>query len=88
MDPNVLRQLKMKGDDHMPNNNRIVVPEARRAMENLKFETAQEMGIPNYEAVDKGALPSRVNGAVGGHMVRKLIRYAEESLANTPDQPQ
>lgn len=58
----------------------IEVPQARQALEQLKQETAAELGIPNYQGY-LGDLPSRQNGAVGGHMVRKMIRYAEQSLA-------
>jgi|GEM_PF-1984919 len=48
----------------------------------FKNETASELGIPNYDEVDKGLLPSRVNGMVGGTMVRKMINLAEQVLAN------
>lgn len=64
----------------MPNRNQAVVPQARGALENLKFETAQELGISNYQGY-KGDLPSKVNGAVGGNMVRKMIRLAETQIA-------
>lgn len=48
----------------------------------FKNETASELGIPNYDHVDKGLLPSRVNGMVGGMMVRKMINLAEQMMAN------
>ncbi|WP_054950953.1 alpha/beta-type small acid-soluble spore protein [Numidum massiliense] len=57
------------------NRNELLVPGARRSMERLKEETAQEMGI------ELGAdQTARNNGAVGGHMVKNLIRLGEESL--------
>lgn len=59
------------------NRNQLVVPEAERALERLKEQTAQEMGI------ELGAdQTARNNGAVGGHMVRKLIRLGEETLGS------
>lgn len=64
------------------NNNRLVVPQARQALEQLKYETAQELGIPNYQQAYKGDLPSRVNGSVGGGMVKKMIQSYEQSVAN------
>ncbi len=64
----------------MPNTNQKVVPQAFQALDQLKFETAQELGIGNYQGY-KGDLPSKVNGAVGGHMVRKMIRLAESQIA-------
>lgn len=52
-----------------------------RSLEQFKLETAAELGIPNYDQIDKGLLPSRVNGMVGGMMVRKMIDIAESVLA-------
>ncbi|NMB07586.1 MAG: alpha/beta-type small acid-soluble spore protein [Tissierellia bacterium] len=66
----------------MANNNKIVVPEARQALNQLKLEIANELGINNYESIDKGNLPSRVNGYVGGYMVKRLVETAQNQLAN------
>lgn len=60
--------------------NQIVVPQARQAMEQLKYETAQEIGLPNYQGY-LGDVPSRLNGAVGGNMVRKMIQAYQASAA-------
>ncbi|HYF91677.1 MAG TPA: alpha/beta-type small acid-soluble spore protein [Symbiobacteriaceae bacterium] len=64
----------------MPNNNEILVNNSRSALEQLKNETASELGIPNYNQQYKGDLPSRVNGSVGGYMVKKMIALAESQL--------
>ena len=64
--------------------NRAEVPGAQNALDHLKAEVASELGIPNYENVDKGNLPSRMNGMVGGVMVRKMIEFAEEAMQNSP----
>ncbi|MFO7246843.1 MAG: alpha/beta-type small acid-soluble spore protein [Thermaerobacter sp.] len=61
-------------------NNRIIVPQARQALDRLKYETASEIGLPNYQGY-LGDVPSRLNGAVGGNMVRKMIRFAEQQMA-------
>jgi len=66
----------------MANSNKIVVPEARQALDQLKLEIANELGIDNYNSIDKGNLPSRVNGYVGGHMVKKLVESAQNQLVN------
>ncbi|MBL0387313.1 alpha/beta-type small acid-soluble spore protein [Tumebacillus sp. ITR2] len=71
----------------MPNNrrrNQAEVPGARNALDQLKTEVAAELGIPNYDQVDKGMLPSRMNGYVGGVMVRKMIEYAESAMMQSP----
>jgi len=59
--------------------NAPVVPQARQGLERLKQEVAQELGVPNYYGY-LGDIPSRVNGAVGGNMVRRMIAAAEQAL--------
>lgn len=66
----------------MPRTNQKVVPQAEAALGRLKQETAAELGIPNYTGY-LGDVPSKQNGAVGGHMVRKMIRLAESQIAGT-----
>ena len=63
-------------------NNKRVGPEARQALDQLKLEIANELGINNYNNIDKGNLPSRVNGSVGGYMVKKLVETAQNQMAN------
>ncbi|SFR07784.1 alpha/beta-type small acid-soluble spore protein [Desulfoscipio geothermicus] len=60
--------------------NRKLIPQAAQAMEQFKYETAAELGIQNYQGY-LGDLPSRLNGAVGGNMVKKMIAAYEQSLA-------
>lgn len=66
------------------NRNRVEVPGARAALDHLKTEVASELGIPNYDQLDLGALPSRLNGKVGGLMVRKMIEFAEHAMQGSP----
>lgn len=70
------------------NTNQIVVPQARQALEQLKYEVAAELGLPSYQGY-LGDVPSRLNGAVGGNMVRRMIQLAEQQLAGgtIPQQP-
>jgi len=70
-----------KEEERMANRNRILVPEARQALEQMKLEIASELGISNYNTVDKGNLPSRVNGYVGGNMVKRLVETAQSQIA-------
>lgn len=62
-------------------NNRQVVPEARAALNQMKLEIAGELGISNYENIDKGNLTARQNGYVGGYMTKKLVEMAEKQMA-------
>lgn len=64
----------------MANRNKALVPAARTALDHFKFEVANEVGIPNYDKVDKGSLTSRQNGYVGGNMVKRMIEMAEQSM--------
>ena len=62
-------------------NNRQVVTEARAALNQMKLEIAGELGMSNYENIDKGNLTARQNGYVGGYMTKKLVEMAEKQMA-------
>ena len=62
------------------NTNTKLVPQASRALDQFKQQVASELGIQNYSGY-LGDVPSRLNGAVGGHMVRRMIALAEQNLA-------
>jgi len=60
--------------------NIAVVPQARPALDAFRNEIANELGIQppgDYW----GDIPSRTCGAVGGHMVRRMIELAEQNLS-------
>lgn len=63
------------------NSNKTVVQKAKQALNQLKLEIADELGVANYDSIDKGELPSRVNGYVGGYMTKKLVEMAEKQMA-------
>ena len=60
--------------------NRAVVPEAKQALNNMKFEIANELGI-NLKQGYNGDLPSRQAGYIGGYMVKRLIEQAERNMS-------
>ncbi|HHW72757.1 MAG TPA: alpha/beta-type small acid-soluble spore protein [Firmicutes bacterium] len=61
--------------------NQLLIPEARQAMDQFKYEMASELGInPEYQSGYWGNISSRECGAVGGHMVRRMIAEAEHNL--------
>ena len=62
------------------NSNKINVPEARAAMEQFKFEVANEIGVPLKKGYN-GDLTSSQNGYVGGYMVKKMIEKQEQMMA-------
>lgn len=60
--------------------NKINVPEARAALEQFKYEVAQEIGVPLKQGYN-GDLTSAQNGYVGGYMVKKMIEQQEKQMA-------
>ena len=62
------------------NSNKINVPEAKAAMEQFKFEVANEIGVPLKKGYN-GDLTSAQNGYVGGYMVKKMIEKQEQMMA-------
>ncbi len=59
--------------------NRIVVPEAKEAMNRFKMEAASEVGV-NLRQGYNGDLTSRQAGSIGGQMVKKMIEAYENSM--------
>lgn len=64
----------------MASRNKTLVPEAKTGLNRLKTEVASEIGLNNYENIDKGNLSSRQNGSIGGEMVKRMIESYEQSL--------
>ena len=64
-------------------NNRIVVPEAKEAMEQFKMQAASEVGVQLNNGYN-GQLTSREAGSIGGQMVKKMctIRTASYTRAD------
>ena len=68
------------------NNNKTVVPQAKQALNQIKLEIANELGMADYQQVDKGNLTARQNGYVGGYMTKKLVEMAEQQMAGKGQQ--
>ena len=62
------------------NTNTPNVPEARAALDNMKFEIASELGI-NLKQGYNGDLPSRQAGYIGGYMVKRMIEQQERQMS-------
>ena len=60
----------------MSNNNKLIVPGSKQALDNMKYEIARELGI------SIGAdTSSRLNGTVGGEMTKRLVKLGEQYYA-------
>ncbi|AEA14517.1 MULTISPECIES: small acid-soluble spore protein, SasP family [Bacillus] len=55
--------------------NQLVVPGATAAIDQMKYEIAQEFGV--QLGADSTA---RANGSVGGEITKRLVAMAEQSL--------
>lgn len=56
-------------------NNKLVVPGAKEAIKNLKYEIAREFGI-----ILGADTSSRLNGTVGGEMTKRLVELGKREL--------
>ncbi|MBR2857683.1 alpha/beta-type small acid-soluble spore protein [bacterium] len=59
-------------------NNKIVVPGAKQAIEQMKYEIANELGV------NLGAdTTSRDNGSVGGEITKRLVQMGQQQLSGS-----
>ncbi|MGO4373215.1 alpha/beta-type small acid-soluble spore protein [Paenibacillus sp. YIM B09110] len=62
-------------------NQTLVVPGARAALEQMKYEIAQELGIQLPADGYYGNMTTRDMGSIGGYITRRLVQIAEQQLA-------
>lgn len=62
------------------NSNTLVVQQARAALEQMKYEVAQELGIQIPQDGYYGYMATRDTGALGGNITRRLVQLAEQQL--------
>lgn len=60
--------------------NKIMVPQARAAMNKFKMEAASEVGVDLKKGYN-GSLTTREAGSVGGQMVKKMIQAYEQDMS-------
>ena len=66
----------------MSRNRRILNPLAKNALEKFKYETANELGLINkINAKGWEEMTTREVGKIGGNMVKKMIKIAEDNMA-------
>ena len=68
--------------DFKMSKNKVVVPEAKAALDKFKMQAASEVGV-NLTNGYNGDLTSRQAGSVGGQMVKKMIESYENSIKNS-----
>jgi hypothetical protein len=63
--------------------NQLLVPQATGALDQLKYEVAQELGIAIPQDGYQGNMTSKDNGSIGGNITRRLVQIAEQQLAGS-----
>jgi hypothetical protein len=72
-----LAQYKNVQEVKIMNNktNKLVVPGAKKAIEQMKYEIASELGVNMGPDAT-----SRANGSVGGEITKRLVQMGQEQL--------
>ncbi len=60
------------------NSNRLVAPQAKQAIEQMKYEIANEFGVNLGPDAT-----SRANGTVGGEITKRLVKMGESQLGGS-----
>ena len=66
----------MNSSSYNNNSNKLVVPGSQQAVDQMKYEIANEFGV------ELGAdATARANGSVGGEITKRLVSYAKNQMA-------
>jgi len=57
------------------NSNQLLVPGVQQALDQMKYEIAQEFGVQMGPDAT-----SRANGSVGGEITKRLVRQAQQQM--------
>lgn len=60
--------------------NSLLVPQASAALDQMKFEVAQELGIQIPADGYMGYMTTRDAGSLGGSITKRLVQIAEQQL--------
>ncbi len=62
----------------MKSSNKLVAPQAKQAIEQMKYEIANEFGV------NLGAdATARANGSVGGEITKRLVKMGQSQLGGS-----
>ena len=67
--------MRDMANNNSGNSNQLLVPGVKQAIDQMKYEIAQEFGV------QLGAdASSRANGSVGGEITKRLVRQAQSQM--------
>ena len=71
----------MANNSNNSNSNKLLVPGAQNAIDQMKYEIASEQGV------QLGAdATARQNGSVGGEITKRLVKQAQQQLGSQSQQ--
>ena len=71
----------MPSQSNNSNSNKLLVPGAQNAIDQMKYEIASEQGV------QLGAdATARQNGSVGGEITKRLVKQAQQQLGSQNQQ--
>ena len=62
----------------MTSNSRLVVPGAKGAIEKMKYEITNELGVKMGPDAS-----SRANGSVGGEITKRLVQMGQQQMSGS-----
>lgn len=67
----------------MAGNNQFLVPQVHKAIDDMKYEIAAELGLSVHQGSEDywGHIRSLDAGRVGGEITKRLVAFAEQSLS-------
>jgi hypothetical protein len=71
----------IKGVSRKKTGAKILVPEAKNALDSFKIKVASDLGV-DFSAGDKGQFTAKDCGKVGGEMVRRIINQMKSEMAS------
>lgn len=63
--------------------NQVLVPQAKAALNSMKTEAAQSLGVQIPSDGYYGNVTSRDAGSLGGYITKKLVQMAEQQLSGS-----
>ncbi|SFP86171.1 alpha/beta-type small acid-soluble spore protein [Caldicoprobacter faecalis] len=76
----MIQQFQNRNNNTGTNRNRKLVPEAKQALDQMKFEIAGQLGI-NLQQGYNGNISAKDAGRIGGNMVKKMIEQQQRQMA-------
>ncbi|MFD0715250.1 small, acid-soluble spore protein, alpha/beta type [Paenibacillus sp. GCM10027626] len=74
-------QAQTQSQSRSGSSNQLLVPQANAALQQMKFEVAQELGIQIPQDGYYGFMATRDTGTLGGNITRRLVQMAEQQLS-------